>query len=118
MTIRIPSPVIASPTGTSMVALGGQELLGEDDDGDHGHPDDTYDTQRHEHQHQSDARADAQEPELEPRMHALATVPAEVPFERCELVDPSSDRERPRDERSVWPVQRVHGDADECHTAR
>jgi hypothetical protein len=28
-TIRIPSPTIASASGTSMAALGGQELLGE-----------------------------------------------------------------------------------------
>ena len=37
----------------------GQELLGKDEDSDHGQPRGAHDAQRHLHQHQSDARAHA-----------------------------------------------------------
>src|SRR5258708_40311601 len=65
----------------------GQQLAGENEDGDHGHPGDAHNAQRHQHQHQSDARADAVEPELESRADALAAASAELMLERRELVD-------------------------------
>jgi hypothetical protein len=83
-TIRIPSPTITSATGTSMAALAGQELLGNDKDGDHGHPGDADDVQRHQHQHQSDARANAVKPERESGADVLAASPAEELLERGE----------------------------------
>jgi hypothetical protein len=52
MTIRIPSPTIASAERHIDGGFRGQELLGEDEDGDHGHPGDAHDARRHQHQHQ------------------------------------------------------------------
>ena len=94
MTIRTPSPTIASASGTSIAAFAGSSFWATDEDGDHRHPGDAHDAQRHQHQHQSDARADAVEPELESRADALAAAPAEVLLERRELVDTCRDHNR------------------------
>ncbi len=114
MTIRIPSPTIASASGTSTAAFAGRSFWARTRTAITDHPGDAHDAQRHQHQHQPDARADAGEPELESRADALAAAPAEVPLERRELVDTCRDHHHAGGERPVRPVQRIHGDADEC----
>ena len=79
--IRVPNPTMANPSG-SVDRLGGQQLLGQPDDGHHGPPGDAHDAQSHHHQHQSDTRADTTDPEPEPRAHVFPARPAEVLFER------------------------------------
>src|SRR5438552_18684168 len=69
--------------------FGGEQLLPEYEGGDHDHPGDAHDAERHQHRHQSDTGADAVEPELKPRAGARAAAAAAMLFESSELVQTS-----------------------------
>jgi hypothetical protein len=81
--IRTPNPAIASASGTSGTALG-QELLGGDKGGDHGHPADAHHAQRHQHRYQTNARATQHNPKPVPAVWRQRR--RKGPLERCELV--------------------------------
>ena len=91
--------------------LGGQDLLGADQHGDHGHPGDAHDPERHEHEHEPHAGAHATQPELQPRARRLVAAPSEVHLERRELVHAGGDGRRPGGHVPVWAVQGVDGHA-------
>src|SRR5437660_4732136 len=112
MTIRIPSPTITSASGASTAAFAGRIFWPRMT---------TAITDIQVTLMTPSAasisrilRADAAEPELESRADALAAAPAEVLLERRELVDTCRDRNRAGGDRPVRPVERIHGDADEC----
>src|SRR5712691_7081947 len=111
MTIRIPKPTIASPSGTSMAAFAGSTFWARMR---------TASTDIHvtlmtlSAINISISPMLAAEPVLESSADALAAALAEVPLERRELVDTGRDYKHAGGEGTVRPVQLIYGDANEC----